>query len=250
MIIEKKTLKNVLFIDIETVSSAHYFHELPESLQQLWKHKSKQFLMDRSKEVTEELAGQFYRDKAAIFAEFGKIVCISLGYLSHATKDNATLRIKSLYGEESDILKSLNNLLLTHYKDVDEFYLCGHNIREFDIPYICRRNIIHGLPLPDILNLSGKKPWQVNHLIDTMALWKFGDYKNFTSLNLLAACLGIPSPKDDIDGSQVGRVYWDDGDVERIVKYCEKDVATVAQVARRFAGLPLIQDERMEYIES
>lgn len=249
MIIQKKTLKNVLFIDIETVSLTGNFHELPESLQHLWICKSRQFLPDRWMEMTEELAAVFYKEKAGIFAEFAKVVCISIGYLSLQKDEDPILRIKSIYGDEVEILQSFNEILNNHYDDLKEDVLCGHNIKEFDIPFICRRNVVHGLSLPRLLNIAGKKPWQLQHLLDTMELWRFGDYKNYTSLALLSGTLGIPSPKDDIDGSQVGHVFWEEDDIERIVTYCEKDVLTVAQVAMRFAGLPLLEDENIEIVK-
>jgi len=249
MIIQKKTLTNVLFLDIETVSIAQNFRDLPESLQKHWIHKCKHFLPDKTKEVTNDIAATFYKQKAGIFAEFGKIICISIGYLSTQKNKSLSFRIKSLYGEEVDILKSFNEILNIHYHNLKEHYLCGHNIKEFDIPFICRKNMVHGLPLPKLINIAGKKPWQIQHLLDTMELWRFGDYKNYTSLPLLANTLGIPSPKDDIDGSQVGQVFWEENDLERIVQYCEKDVLTVAQVAMKFAGKPLLKDENIEIVE-
>jgi len=249
MIIQKKTLKNVLFLDIETVSLTKNLIELPESLQKLWISKSKKFLPKNEIEVTFDLAANFYTQKAGIFAEFAKIVCISVGYLSIQKNQDPKLRIKSFYGDESEILESFNEMLNRHYDDPDKQFLCGHNIKEFDIPFICRRNIVNGLSLPKLLNISGKKPWQVNYLLDTMDMWRFGDYKNYTSLALLSGILGIASPKDDIDGSMVGKVYWEENDLGRIVQYCEKDVLTVAQVAMKFASQPLIAEENVEFIK-
>jgi DNA polymerase elongation subunit (family B) len=249
MIIQQKTLNRILFLDIETVSSKQDFNELTDTLKHLWMRKSKQFLADRSQEVTEELASKYYKEKAGIFAEFGKIVCISIGYLFKQKNKPSKLRIKSLFGDEVDILKSFNEVLNTHYDDLETDFLCGHNIKEFDIPFICRRNIVHGLDLPRLLNIAGKKPWQLSHLLDTMELWRFGDYKNYTSLALLSGALDIPSPKDDIDGSMVGHVFWEEDDIERIVTYCEKDVLTVAQVAMKFAGLPLLEEEHVEIVK-
>ena len=249
MIIQKKTLKNVLFLDIETVPQFQNYTDLSEIKRKLWFRKSKQFLKDRSHELTEDLAAQFYQEKAGIFAEFGKIVCISIGYLSKQKRAGLKLRIKSLSGEEDQILQSLNSILNAHYDDLDRDYLCGHNIKEFDVPFICRRNIVHGNKLPRLLNIASKKPWQLQHLLDTMELWKFGDYKNYTSLALLADTLNIPSPKDDIDGSMVGHVYWEEKDLERIVTYCEKDVVTVAQIALKFAGQKKLAKESLEFIK-
>lgn len=249
MIIQKKTLKNVLFIDIETVSQTKSFAGLSNRLQNIWIHKCKQFLPDRSTEVTPELAEIYYKEKASIFAEFAKIVCISVGYLSKEKNHSPKLRIKSLSGDEKDILKSFNEILNEFYDDVERDFLCGHNIKEFDIPFICRRNMIHGIRLPKLLNIAGKKPWQLQHLLDTMELWRFGDYKNYTSLELLSAALDIASPKDDIDGSMVGHVYWQEDNIERIITYCEKDVLTVAQIAMKFAGLPLVKKENIEIVK-
>jgi len=249
MIFKKKTLKNVLFIDIETVSQTQNFHELSEPLQQLWIHKSKHFLQDRSKEITEDQAANFYKEKAGLFAEFSKVVCISVGYMSYEKRKQPTFRIKSLHGNEIDILKSFNKILNEYYNDSKKDYLCGHNIKEFDIPFLCRRNIIHGQNLPRLLNVSGKKSWQLTHLLDIMDMWRFGDFKNYTSLDLLAGVFGIPSPKKDMDGSKVAQVYWEENDIDRIVAYCEKDVTTIAQVALKFAGQPLLDEDRIEVIK-
>jgi len=249
MVIQKKTLKNVLFVDIETVPQTQLLDELSETMQGLWMHKCRQFLPDKTIEPTKEIAADLYRQKAGIFAEFGKVICISIGYLSEVKDNECRLRIKSLHGEEAEILSAFTDILDLHYDDPDEQFLCGHNIKEFDIPYLCRRNLIHGLPLPRMLRISGKKPWQLGHLLDTMELWRFGDYKNYTSLSLLAGAFQIPSPKDDIDGSQVAKVYWIDNDLPRIVTYCEKDVITVAQIVMRFAGLPLIHEEDIDIVK-
>lgn len=250
MIIHNKTLKNVLFLDIETVSQTKNLIELPEALQTIWLNKCKKFLPKNQAEINFEMAANIYIEKAGIFAEFAKIVCISVGYLSYLKNQTPTLRIKSFRGDEKDLLVAFNSMLNTHYDNLEKHFLCGHNIKEFDIPFICRRNIVNGLPLPTLLNISGKKPWQVNHLLDTMDMWRFGDYKNYTSLALLAGALGIPSPKDDIDGSMVGHVYWDTDDINRIVDYCEKDVLTVAQVAMKFAGQDLLSQENIEFVKA
>lgn len=243
-------LRKILFIDIETVSQSKKLSDVPERMQELWAKKSKFFLKDYADdlEINEKLA-QSYSDKAAIFAEFGKIICISVGVLYRKEDGKYGFRVKSFAGDdEKELLISFSDLLSKHYNDPARFYLCGHNIREFDVPYICRRMVVNRLPLPDIVNLSGKKPWETKHLIDTLELWKFGDIKHFTSLDLLTAILEIPSPKDDIDGSQVGRVYWEENDLPRIAEYCEKDVVTVANLLLRFQGLDLIDPEAISKI--
>src|SRR5699024_3038620 len=167
-------------------------------------------------------------DTAAILAEFGKIVCISVGFVKKED-EKVQLRLKSFAGDdEKKLLDDLNQLLNAHYNQKHHL-LCAHNGQEFDFPYLARRILINGLALPNIPDIAGKKPWEVNHL-DTMQLWKFGDYKHYTSRNLLTNILDIPSPKDDISGADVGRVYWEDGDVERIATYCEKDVQATVQL--------------------
>jgi len=249
MIIQKKNLKKTLFIDIETVSVARAYADLPETSQLLWKTKSRQFLKDRTQECSEEDAALFYNQKAGIFAEFARVVCITVGYLSLEKNEQPILRLKSFSGDENFILSSFSEMMDHHYDDLDEHFICGHNVKEFDIPFLCRRMIINQLRLPRLLNISGKKPWQVGHLLDTMEMWRFGDYKNYTSLSLLAGTLGIPTPKDDIDGSMVGHVFWEENDIERIVAYCEKDVLTVVQVMMRFAGLALIEPENIVVVK-
>ncbi len=229
-------LSNILFLDIETVSSAKEFLDLNDEFQELWKKKSKYWLKDEKKDSAEEI----YKDKAGIYAEFAKIVCISVGYI---TKENE-IRLKSFYDDDEKIvLAQFSELLSNYYNNPMKHQLCGHNIKEFDIPFLCRRLIINNMPIPAILDVMGKKPWETKHLLDTLEMWKFGDYKNYTSLNLLANVLGIKSPKDDIDGSQVGIVYWEEGDLERIKVYCEKDVKTVAKVYLRILSLPGIKEE-------
>ncbi len=228
--------ENVLFLDIETVPFLPTYNLLPEKLKKHWDKKAEKFRKD------EETADELYQ-KAGIFAEFGKIICISCGFLKK-TEKNTYFRIKSFFGDnEKEILKGFNNLLATAFNK-SESLLCAHNGKEFDYPYIARRTLINGLELPKILNIAGKKPWEIQHL-DTMELWKFGDYKSYTSLELLAAVFNIPTPKDDIDGSMVGYVYWHEKDFERIVNYCQKDVLTVAQLYLKYKGKDLIDKKNV-----
>jgi hypothetical protein len=234
-----------LFMDIETVSAVPDFNALSPEMQDLWRHKSRFWMKDYVDIPDGEAA--CYRDRAAILAEFGKVVCISLGYVVPGeTEADDAFRLTSFAGDdERTLLEELGALLKKHYPSPDHMCFCGHNIREFDVPYLCRRMLMHGMPLPAVLQISGKKPWEVRHLVDTLELWKFGDIKHFVSLRLLTACLGVPSPKDDIDGSQVGRVYYEDKDLDAIRQYCERDVLAVAQVLRRMSGKPLISEERV-----
>lgn len=225
----------VLFIDVETVPLEEDFNQLPKEARTLFSDKTR---YQRNQGGTEIPSEEFY-EKAGIWAEFGKVVCISIGYYKKEA-GAGIFRKKSFYGdEEYDLLVDFKNFLDTHFYKRDEVF-CGHNIKEFDIPFLARRMIIQGIPLPEKLKLFGKKPWEVPY-IDTMELWKFGDYKHFTSLKLLAYILGIPSPKDDIDGSQVAHVYYKEKDLQRIVTYCEKDILTVAKVFTKLQGQKKIE---------
>ena len=236
--LQRINLEHILFLDIETVPETESFDQLDDEKQSLWDHKSK---YQRKDEFTAE---EFY-DRAGIWAEFGKIVCISVGYFNFKG-DVRTFRTTSFHGDEVALLKEFKNLLNTHFGSAKHL-LCGHNAKEFDFPYIARRMIIHGIELPYKLNLFGKKPWEIPHL-DTMELWKFGDYKHFTSLKLLANILGIPSPKGDIDGSMVRQVYYEEKNLDRIITYCELDVVTTAQVFLRLKGDELLEENEIKSV--
>jgi uncharacterized protein YprB with RNaseH-like and TPR domain len=236
--IEKIKLDHILFLDIETVPEQEHFDNLDTEMQDLWEHKTQ---YQRKDEFT---AKAFY-ERAGIWAEFGKIICISVGYFVMKS-DIRNFRVTSLIGDETKILNDFKNLLANHF-DQPQYLLCGHNIKEFDIPYIARRMIINSISLPQKINLFGKKPWEIPHL-DTLELWKFGDYKNFTSLHLLTKILGIPSPKGDIDGSQVAHVFYVEKDIDRIVTYCEKDVIAVAQIFLRLRRETLLLEDEIRHV--
>ena len=230
---------SVLFLDIETVPQFPNYNILSEKIKKLWDKKAKR--LSRNNESSEELY-----ERAGIYAEFGKIICISVGIIANY-KNERYFRVKSFFGDfEKDILIDFNQMLRKNFKK-KEFLLCAHNGKEFDFPYLARRNLLNGLKIPKMLNTAGKKPWEINHL-DTLELWKFGDYKHWTSLDLLTTIFKIPTPKDDIDGSMVCEVYWKDKDLERIVKYCEKDVLAVAQLFLRYKGEKLIKEKNVKYI--
>ncbi len=224
-------LKNILFLDIETVPEESSFSNLVGEKQELYAQKTQ---YQRKEEFTPE---KFY-ERAGIWAEFGKIICISVGFFDSQSEE-IKFRLKSFFGDnEIKILMDFKRLLEQFYNQ-KQHVLCAHNGKEFDFPYIARRMIINKIDLPEKLNLFGKKPWEVPHL-DTLEMWKFGDYKHYTSLNLLTNILEIPSPKEDIDGSMVRQVYYKDKDLERIAKYCENDTLAVAQVYLRFSNLDLL----------
>jgi 3'-5' exonuclease len=231
--------EDILFLDIETVPVARSFDDLGQVMQNLWEKKSKQF------RTPDQSPDEVYA-RAGIYSEFGKIICISVGLLKE--KNPFSLRLKSFFGDdEKSILSEFSAMLSRFSKTSRDAILCAHNGKEFDYPFIARRMIINGLVIPEILDNSGKKPWEIR-LLDTMDLWKFGDYKNYTSLELLTSVLGISTPKDDIDGSMVAGVYYNEKDIERIVRYCEKDVLAIVQVLLRFMNLPLIPAERIESV--
>ena len=239
MLIDIK-IKNILFLDIETVPCSPRFEDLNITFQNLWTEKT---VWQRKEEYT---PAEFYKLKAGVMAEFAKIICISVGYL-FVEKNENHFRIKSFYGDdEKQIITDFNKLLNSQFSK-KQHQLCAHNGKEFDFPFIARRTLINGLKLPALLDIAGKKPWEVNHL-DTMELWKFGDYKHYTSIKLLAALFNIPTPKDDIDGSKVAGVYWNDKDLERIKKYCQKDTLTVAQLLLKYKGEELIAENNIEFV--
>jgi predicted PolB exonuclease-like 3'-5' exonuclease len=237
-----------MFLDIETVPQTSDFSELPEELAHLWKDKFTVIQKRMPEKYNEETtAAEAFNNSAGIYSEFGKIVCISVGFI-HFKDNKMNFRTKSFSGNDEKLLLSDFLQLIVKFCTTKEHTLCGHNIKEFDIPYICRRILIHGLKLPPIFQISGKKPWEIN-FIDTLELWKFGDYKNYTALKLLTAVFGIPTPKDDIDGSQVAHVYYKEKDVNRISIYCQKDVLATTQVFLKLNGLDLIKSENIQFIE-
>ncbi len=236
-------LENVLFIDIETVPQYPSFEALPEIMSDLWERKSSYFRKD------DESAADVYH-RAGIYAEFGKIVCISAGHFLSQKNSKKKFRLKSFAGDDEKTLLRDFISMLNAYSEKKQIQLCAHNGKEFDFPYLARRIIINALKLPGILNYAGKKPWEVPHL-DTLQLWKFGDYKHYTSLELLAAVFGITSPKESTDGSMIHSIYWKDKDIQRIVEYCQKDVITVARLLLRFCGESYtVTEEDVEIIEN
>ena len=231
-------IENVLFLDIETVPQYPDFQSLDETTQQLWNQKAVSLCKDG------QTPDGVY-EKAGIYAEFGKIVCISIGFAYSIAAGQWAFRLKSCFSDnEAELLKEFSEALKRFAMQHANTFLCAHNGKEFDFPYIARRMLINGIDLPAQLDVAGKKPWEVSFL-DTMELWRFGDYKNYTSLKVLTHVFGIPSPKDDIDGSQVASVYWQEKNLPRIVTYCEKDVLAIAQILFRYKGLKLIEMENV-----
>lgn len=228
-------IENILFLDIETVPITADYQKLPGKLKELWAKQAEK-ISQNDKETPESLY-----PRAGLYSEFGKIVCISVGFVTHQE-----IRIKSFYGDEEFRLLEEFSEMLNSYFTGGEHYLCAHNGKEFDFPFIARRLIINGIKLPDILNTAVLKPWQMR-FIDTMDLWKLGNFKKYTSLDLLTAVFEIPTPKDDIDGSEVAKVYYEDGDLERIKDYCQKDVVATVQVYLKFLGEPVIPDKHVVF---
>jgi predicted PolB exonuclease-like 3'-5' exonuclease len=240
--ITSMSLEKFLFIDIETVSEKESFDSLNKDWKQLWEEKVIRTLPE------ETSVSEYYPQRAGVMAEFAKVVCISIGYFKKET-NNYQLRVKSIYGnDEKELLQSFIQTVNQLEASNNKWSFTGHNIKEFDIPFLCRRLLVNGLPIPNYLDFQNMKPWETN-MIDTFQYWRFGDYKNFTSLKLLAAALGVPSPKDDIDGSMVGDVYWKEKDLQRIAIYCQKDVVTVANIVLRFKNLSILSDEQIIFVK-
>ncbi len=240
-------LNKILFIDIETVPQCASLSEMNETMQHLWQDKHEQ-VCRRQQIVAENqmTAEDAFANGAGVFAEFGKIVCISVGFIFYE-EGQMRFRVKSYASNDEEKLLKAFTGMAAKFLDSNQKFLCGHNIKEFDIPYICRRMLVHGVELPMALQIAGKKPWETT-FIDTLELWKFGDYKHYTSLKLLTALFNIPTPKDDIDGSQVSQVFYQEDNLERIAIYCEKDVIATARLYMRICGLPLIEDELIEHV--
>jgi len=234
-------IEDLLFIDIETVSGESGFDKVSPKLQDLWERKSNYFREE------DQTASDVYA-RAGIYSEFGKVVCISTGVIVRSG-DEKHFKVKSYYGHDEKKLLAEFGEMLDRFCVKPSKNLCAHNGKEFDFPYIARRMLINGLKLPKALNIAGKKPWEIK-FIDTMELWKFGDYKHYTSLALLCEIFNIPTPKDDIDGSMVGKVYWEEDDLERIAIYCEKDILATAQLFLRYKGEDLIPEENLERVSN
>lgn len=233
-------LQRILFIDIETVPVVAEYMQLSPLMRELWDRKARSL---RSQTGMTDDPSSLFPERAGIFAEFAKTVCIGIGCLTEEPGEQWKLLLKAFSGDdEQQLLEAFTEGMMKFAARSVHFRFCGHNIREFDIPFLCRRLLINGLPLPEPMQLHGKKPWEISHL-DTLELWRFGDYKNYTSLALLAEVLGIPSPKEDIDGSMVGAVYWQEKNLNRIVRYCLRDVHTTARVFLTLSGHPAIQPE-------
>lgn len=233
-------LNRVIFIDIETVSQKKEFGLLSKEWKALWERKSSYL-------ANEDETPESIYNRAGIYAEFGKVICISVGIFRNFG-DHKVFRIKSFYGkDEKKVLSQFCNLFTKSFQSTD-YLLCAHNGKEFDFPFLARRILVNGLKLPYILDIAGRKPWEVQHL-DTLQLWKFGDFKHYTSLQLLCKLFNIKSPKNEMDGSDVGRVFWEEDDLEKIVKYCRNDTLAVAQLLLVFKGLDQIKESEVEIID-
>ena len=235
-------LENLILIDIETVPQHPDFDLLNDEWKQLWQEKTQRSLPDFTSPA------EFYPQRAGVMAEFAKIICISMGYFTK--QGNALqLRLKSFYGDDEKVLlQSFVTVLNQVETKNNKWSFSGHNIKEFDIPFICRRLLVNSLPIPAYLDFQNMKPWDTN-MVDTFQYWRFGDYKNYTSLKLLAAAMGVPSPKDDIDGSMVADVYWKEKNLERIVTYCQKDVVTTGNIILRFKNMELLKEEQVVIVK-
>ncbi|MBA2249613.1 MAG: ribonuclease H-like domain-containing protein [Chitinophagaceae bacterium] len=238
---QNMAIEHLILIDIETVSCSEHYELLTDSWKELWTEKINRSLPEN---VT---PAEYYPMRAGIMAEFAKVVCISMGFF-RKENNSQQLRIKSFYSDdEKEVLEGFTQTLKQLQAANNKWCFTGHNIKEFDIPFLCRRLLVNNLPIPSFFDFQNMKPWETP-VVDTLHLWRFGDYKHYTSLKLLAAALGVPSPKDDIDGSMVGHVYWSEKDLKRIAFYCQRDVATVANIMLRFRNLPLLTEEQIVYV--
>ncbi len=236
------SLNKYFVIDIETVPQSPDYTMLSNEWQRRWLQKI-------AKTIPESISPEdSYQQRAGILAEFGKIVCISIGCFHEDRNGELTFLIKSIYGDNEKVL--LQSFLKASDKFCERkngFLFAGHNIREFDVPYICRRLLINGLTLPHYLCLNDKKPWEVE-MFDTLHWWRFGDYKNYISLDLLAGVMDVPTSKTDIDGSMVQHVYYKEKNLPRIAEYCQRDVEVVANLLLRFNNKPLLKQDNIRVV--
>ena len=241
-------LTNILFLDIETVPQTENLDELSEGLREIWLEKAQSSKQRMPEKFPDNLSdNEIFFKNAGIYSEFSKIICISVGCFYQKNKETF-FRVKSFFGDDEKQLLQNFSAMLNKFMKTKEHLVCGHNIKEFDIPFICRRLLINELPIPNSINAIGKKPWETSFL-DTLEMWRFGDYKNYTSLKLLATIFGLPTPKDDIDGSQVAQVYYKEKNLDRIVQYCQKDVVACARLYQRFYSSKVVEDQNIEIVE-
>ena len=238
----KKRLKNFLLLDIETVAGFASYEQLPERMQKLWDKKA--VSLKRGDETMSD--AEYFYDRGAIYSEFGKIVCIAFGAFYWNEKDEIAFKVSSFSGDEVQLLLQFKALIEKY--PADQLILCAHNGKEFDFPFICRRMLIHCIEIPRALQISGKKPWEILHQ-DTMELWKFGDYKSYTSLDLLAAVFDIPGSKNEMSGDQVTRVYYEEKDLAKICRYCREDVVVLAQLYLRLHCFQTVKPESITRVE-
>lgn len=235
---QQQFLKNILFLDIETVSCVPSYQDLDENLQPLW-HRKANLLGVEEEDAVQDLFFQ----KAGIYAEFGKVIVIGLGFFTFDEQGTPNFRVKGIVShDEGEVLEEFKSIVERF--NPATLRLCAHNGKEFDFPYLCRRMIVNDISLPAALDIRGKKPWEINHL-DTMELWKFGDRKNFTSLHLLATLFGITSSKEIIQGDEVNHYYYKKNDLETITRYCQQDVIVAAQIFLKMHGYPLIDSNNI-----
>ena len=236
-IYKKQDLSKILFVDIETVGSVKKYGHLSEKGRRLWDERA-DFIRMRTSSMSHIPNKELFLLKSGIYPEFAKIICMSVAYFKNIGGNSVTVKVKSFKAnQESQLINDFFSLISELFDHRGFKFICGHNIREFDLPFICRRALANAIPLPEVLNFAGLKPWQIKTLIDTMDLWKFGDFKNMASLDLLCYTFGIPSPKDSLDGKAVHLKYWFGNALEEITRYCEQDVCATAQLFCRLISL-------------
>jgi DNA polymerase elongation subunit (family B) len=239
----KNYLKNILFLDIETISAQEHYDDVSDSMKHHWHRKASYFKFDEPKDISE-----VYFEKAGIYAEFGRVICIGFGGFIEDSKGKLIFKAKTIGGDsEKELLNEFSEVLANH-KAKGNLILCAHNGKEFDFPYLCRRFLVNGLILPEPLRIAGRKPWEINHL-DTLELWKFGDYKHYTSLDLLASLFDIPSSKSEISGANVNKTFYSDNDLPKIMRYCTQDVVVLAQLYLKMNALPTLEEDQIQIIK-
>lgn len=230
-------ITKILFLDIETVGISEDYDtcesDNPEIAQQFSKYFDwfqKRFPEDANVDI--DAKNFMFRRRTALVPEFAKIVCVSVSFVT----DKGDIKSQTFSGDDEKKVLLDSQTLLERCGKLG-FYLCGHNLKNFDIPMLAKRMVINGLLPPSILPSYDTKPWEIK-AIDTKEIWQFGSYTSIGSLDLMCTCLDIPSPKDgEITGEKVHDAYWNDGKLKEIAEYCERDVKVLVDVIKKLKEL-------------
>ena len=230
----KEDIHKLLFVDIETVGvdeDLDSLHHTNPKLSKVWEETGWDYFKRKYSEDSELSSNQMFVKRAALLPEFGKIVCISVGFIV----PSGETKLDSFYGDEKNILISTSELL--NRVDKLGFVICGHNVKNFDLPYIAKRMLINNIPVPKILPNYTIKPWE-SRVLDTKEVWGFNSFGGLSSLNLVCTSLGLETSKEgEVNGSNMHKYYYDSNNIEKIKNYCEEDVKCTINLVKKLKKL-------------